>query len=143
MFARVRSCFHGLSSRAAERARRMTVMWSVNNHDPTNPGSQYFCCMVLAIAISVRKHPAATKRALRGFLKRQTSRPRPQSEAVKLRANKGTRCSEYRSKRSGNAYDRWREYDPEDTVRFFCLRLHEAGLNQIKPAKNYLGRSES
>ena len=24
-------------------------------------------------------------------------------------------------------YNRWREYDPEDTVRFHALRLHEAG----------------
>jgi NitT/TauT family transport system substrate-binding protein len=25
-------------------------------------------------------------------------------------------------------YDRWREYDAEDTVRFYALRLREAGL---------------
>ena len=25
-------------------------------------------------------------------------------------------------------YNRWREYDPEDTVRFHALRLHEAGM---------------
>ena len=24
-------------------------------------------------------------------------------------------------------YGKWREYDPEDTVRFYALRLHEAG----------------
>ena len=23
-------------------------------------------------------------------------------------------------------YGKWREYDPEDTVRFYALRLHEA-----------------
>ena len=25
-------------------------------------------------------------------------------------------------------YDRWREYDPEDTVRFYALRLREVGF---------------
>jgi NitT/TauT family transport system substrate-binding protein len=30
-------------------------------------------------------------------------------------------------------YDKWREYDPEDTLRFFALRLQEAGLIQSSP----------
>jgi NitT/TauT family transport system substrate-binding protein len=25
-------------------------------------------------------------------------------------------------------YDKWREYDAEDTVRFYALRLRDAGL---------------
>ena len=25
-------------------------------------------------------------------------------------------------------YARWREYNPEDSVRFYSLRLHEAGM---------------
>jgi NitT/TauT family transport system substrate-binding protein len=25
-------------------------------------------------------------------------------------------------------YDRWREYDHEDTIRFYALRLHEIGM---------------
>jgi hypothetical protein len=28
---------------------------------------------------------------------------------------------------AGN-YNHWRDYDPEDTVRFHALRLHEAGM---------------
>jgi len=32
-------------------------------------------------------------------------------------------------------YDRWREYDPEDTMRFYALRLHEAGLIKSTPQK--------
>jgi NitT/TauT family transport system substrate-binding protein len=30
-------------------------------------------------------------------------------------------------------YSRWREYDPEDTFRFYGLRLHEAGLIKTNP----------
>jgi NitT/TauT family transport system substrate-binding protein len=32
-------------------------------------------------------------------------------------------------------YARWREYDPEDTIRFFALRLHEAGMVKSSPQK--------
>ena len=32
-------------------------------------------------------------------------------------------------------YDRWREYDPEDTIRFYALRLHEAGMINSSPQK--------
>ena len=32
-------------------------------------------------------------------------------------------------------YDVWREWDPEDTLRFYALRLHEAGLIKSSPNK--------
>jgi NitT/TauT family transport system substrate-binding protein len=32
-------------------------------------------------------------------------------------------------------YGKWREYDPEDTIRFFALRLHEAGMIKTSPQK--------
>ena len=32
-------------------------------------------------------------------------------------------------------YARWREFDPEDTIRFYALRLHEAGLIKSSPNK--------
>ena len=32
-------------------------------------------------------------------------------------------------------YAKWREYDPEDTVRFYALRLHEAGMIKSSPQK--------
>ncbi|HEV8642581.1 MAG TPA: hypothetical protein VGV13_15935 [Methylomirabilota bacterium] len=33
------------------------------------------------------------------------------------------------------AYTRWREYDPEDTIRFYAVRLHEAGMIKSSPQK--------
>jgi NitT/TauT family transport system substrate-binding protein len=30
-------------------------------------------------------------------------------------------------------YDRWREFDPEDTLRFYALRLYEAGMIHSSP----------
>jgi NitT/TauT family transport system substrate-binding protein len=32
-------------------------------------------------------------------------------------------------------YDVWRDYDPEDTLRFYALRMHEAGLIKSDPQK--------
>jgi hypothetical protein len=32
-------------------------------------------------------------------------------------------------------YGNWREYDPEDTIRFYALRLHEAGMIKSTPQK--------
>ena len=38
------------------------------------------------------------------------------------------RCRRFR-------YRQWREFDPEDTVRFYALRLHEAGMIKSSPQK--------
>jgi NitT/TauT family transport system substrate-binding protein len=32
-------------------------------------------------------------------------------------------------------YGKWREYNPEDTVRFYALRLQEAGMIKSNPQK--------
>ena len=32
-------------------------------------------------------------------------------------------------------YGKWREYDPEDTLRFYALRLHEVGMIKSSPQK--------
>ena len=34
-----------------------------------------------------------------------------------------------------NPYDKWREYDPVDTIRFYALRLREAGMIKSSPQK--------
>ena len=32
-------------------------------------------------------------------------------------------------------YNKWREYDPEDTIRFYSLRLREAGMIKSNPKR--------
>jgi len=34
-----------------------------------------------------------------------------------------------------NPYGAWREYDAEDTLRFYALRLHELGMVKSTPQK--------
>jgi NitT/TauT family transport system substrate-binding protein len=109
----------------------------VVNTTTDKPWSQYFCCIVVANREFVRKHPAATKRALRAFLKAANVCALEPQRAVKLRADKGyTAGSEYALQTIKELpYNLWREYDPEDTVRFFALRLHEAGMIKNNPQK--------
>jgi NitT/TauT family transport system substrate-binding protein len=32
-------------------------------------------------------------------------------------------------------YNKWRDYDPEDTIRYFALRLREVGMIKSNPNK--------
>ena len=32
-------------------------------------------------------------------------------------------------------YDKWRHFEPEDTVRFYALRLYETGMFKATPKK--------
>jgi hypothetical protein len=32
-------------------------------------------------------------------------------------------------------YDRWREFDPEDSLRFYTLRMQEMGMIKSRPQK--------
>jgi hypothetical protein len=34
-----------------------------------------------------------------------------------------------------NVFDKWREYDAEDSVRFYALRLHDVGFIKSNPQK--------
>jgi NitT/TauT family transport system substrate-binding protein len=49
------------------RARK--IGHTVVNTTLDHPWSEYFCCMTVATREFVRKHPAATKRALRAIVK--------------------------------------------------------------------------
>jgi NitT/TauT family transport system substrate-binding protein len=103
------------------------------------PWSQYFCCMVIGNRDFVRKNPVATKRALRAILKMTDFVAREPERAARFLLDNGyTKNYEYAlqtMKEMTMAYDHWREYDPEDTVRFWALRLHEAGMINSSPQK--------
>ncbi len=39
-------------------------------------------------------------------------------------------------------YGLWRDYDPADAVRFFTLRLHEAGMIKVAPNEVIAGYTD-
>jgi NitT/TauT family transport system substrate-binding protein len=99
------------------------------------PWSQYFCCMVAGNRSFVREHPVAAKRALRALLKATNFCSAEPERAARLIADRGYNYEYALETMKDIPYDRWREYDPEDTVRFHALRLHEAGMIKSTPTK--------
>jgi len=100
------------------------------------PWSQYFCCMATANRDFVEKHPAATKRALRAILKATDLCAKEPERAARYLVDKGLTPFTYDQALdgiSGPSYAAWREFDPEDTMRFYALRLKEAGLVKSTP----------
>jgi NitT/TauT family transport system substrate-binding protein len=101
------------------------------------PWSQYFCCMLGGNQEYVRQYPNATKRVLRAVLKAADLCAADPASAARRIVDRGfTDRYDYALQTlSELPYDRWREYDAEDTVRFYALRLHEAGLIKSTPQK--------
>jgi NitT/TauT family transport system substrate-binding protein len=108
------------------------------NSSLDDPWSQYFCCMWAGNRDFVRAHPVATKRALRAVLKAaDLCASEPARVAQRLVDGRFTSARyEYVQEALSNIpYDRWREFDAEDTVRFYALRLHELGFVKSDPQK--------
>ena len=102
------------------------------------PWSQYFCCMLLGDRDYVRKYPVATKRVLRAILKAtDLCVTEPARVAARRIVDRGcTPRYDYAYQTLKEVpYDKWREYDAEDTIRFYALRLHEAGMIKSSPQK--------
>jgi NitT/TauT family transport system substrate-binding protein len=101
------------------------------------PWSNYFCCVVAGNSEFVKKHPVATKRAIRALLKGSdvcTTRP---EETARFLVKRGfTENYDYALQAIKELpYSRWRDYSSEDSVRFVALRLQEAGLIKSSPKK--------
>jgi NitT/TauT family transport system substrate-binding protein len=101
------------------------------------PWSQYFCCMVAANKEFVAQHPVATKRAVRAILKAtDVCAAEPERAARSLVDQDISGSYEYALQMMKDLpYNRWRELDPTDAVRFWSLRLYEAGLIKSGPNK--------
>jgi NitT/TauT family transport system substrate-binding protein len=86
----------------------------------------------------VQRYPVATKRVLRALLKAVDFCQSDPEAAVKTVVASGFGSREdYIREAFGTEvlYDKWREYDPEDSIRFYALRLQETGLIKADPQK--------
>jgi NitT/TauT family transport system substrate-binding protein len=116
----------------------------VVNTGRDRPWSQYFCCLAAGNRAFVRTHPIATKRALRALLKatdlcalepERVARFMVDKGYVERYANTVERYANTLERLKDLSYHQWREHDPEDTVRFYALRLHEVGMIKSTPQK--------
>jgi NitT/TauT family transport system substrate-binding protein len=121
----------------AQELRAKKIGHVVVNSSVDRPWSQYFCCVVAGHQEFVRKNPVATKRALRAILKGANICALEPERAARALVNKGfTQRYDYALQTMQDVpYGRWREYDPEDTVRFYALRLHEVEMLKSTPQK--------
>jgi NitT/TauT family transport system substrate-binding protein len=101
------------------------------------PWSEHYCCMPATHTEFAKKYPVATKRVLRAILKAADLCVSDPKRVARLLVEQGyAKRYDYALQALGDIrYDVWRDYDPEDTLRFYGLRLHEAGLIQSSPNK--------
>ena len=118
-----------------QELRARNVGHVIVNSSVNRPWSQYFCCMLAGNAEFIRQHPIATKRVLRAILKiTDLCVAEPERVAQRLVDGGFTEHYDYALQALTEVpYDRWREYDPADTLRFYALRLHEAGMITSSP----------
>ena len=117
------------------RARKVGHV--VVNSAVDRPWSQYFCCLATGHREFVRKHPIATKRALRAILKAADICALEPERAARALVDGGfTPRYDYALQTIKDVpYNKWRVYDPEDSVRFYALRLREAGMIKSTPQR--------
>jgi NitT/TauT family transport system substrate-binding protein len=115
------------------RARRIGQV--ILNTAMDAPWSDYFCCMIYGSRTWVRDHPVATKRFVRAILKGvDLCASAPQTAARRLVEAGFTGNYDYALQTLTEIpYDKWRDYDPEDSIRFFALRLREVGMIKSTP----------
>jgi NitT/TauT family transport system substrate-binding protein len=115
------------------RARKIgsVIISTVQDH----PWSQYLCCVLFSSREFVRDHPIATKRYLRAVLKAADYCAAEPEEASRRLVDAGFmgRYDYALQTLTEIQYLGWRQYDPEDTLRFYALRLHEAGMITSSP----------
>ena len=107
------------------------------NTTQDRPWSQYFCCVVVARREFVAQNPIATRRALRAFLKSADVCSNEPERAARMLVDKGyePRYDVALEVLKELPYNHWREANPEDTLRFHALRLHEVGMIKSIPEK--------
>jgi NitT/TauT family transport system substrate-binding protein len=108
------------------------------------PWSQYFCCMLAGNAEFVRSHPVATKRVVRAILKAaDLCAAEPERVARRIVDDGFTDSYDWALQTLRDVpYDKWREYDAEDTIRFYALRLRETSFIKSSPQKIIAGGTD-
>jgi NitT/TauT family transport system substrate-binding protein len=116
-----------------QELREKKIGHVVVNSGLDRPWSQYFCCVIGGTQEFVSKNPVATKRVLRAILKATHLCSTEPERAAHIVADRGYRYGYSLQTMKEIRYALWREYDPEDAVRYYALRLREAGMIKSGP----------
>ena len=121
-----------LSRRSCARAK---IGRMILNTATDKPWSQYFCCMVFGNRDFVRsssgRHQTLPARDPQGDrpLRRPSRAGRARSGRCRVHAALRLRAPDA----DRDTVRRGASYDPEDTMRFYALRLHEVGMIKSSP----------
>jgi NitT/TauT family transport system substrate-binding protein len=120
-----------------QRLRAQKIGHVIVNSGLDRPWSQYFCCMLAGNRDFVRNNPVATKRMVRAMLRATDLCVSEPTLVAQRMVDRGfTPRHDYAVQTLADVpYNRWRDYDPEDTIRFYALRLREARMLKSNPAK--------
>jgi NitT/TauT family transport system substrate-binding protein len=105
------------------------------------PWGQNYCCLLITNRDWAKAHPVAVKRATRAILRTIDAAKRDLRATAKAAIDQGIfKANPVITEQL--LYDvikdqsfEWRDYDPEDTVRFFTLRLTDAKLIKKTPSQ--------
>ena len=108
------------------------------------PWSQYYCCMILGRRDFIRNNPIATRKVIRSILRANDLVSQDPAMAAQLLVDRKLRKAddqEFMAQSLGEIpYDKWRDYSPEDTIRFWALRLKEVGIIEYSP-QEYISKN--
>ena len=114
------------------RARKIGHV--IVNSAMDRPWSQYFCCMLAGNRISSASYPVATKRVLRAILKAaDLCADRAGAGRAAAWSMAGSRALRLRAADAERSLHAWRDYDPEDTMRFYALGCTRSGMIKSSP----------
>lgn len=120
-----------------QEARDRKLGHVILNTSIDHPWSQYYCCMLSSTADYVNRYPVATKRVLRALLKAVDLCVSDPERVARLAVERGfaSRYDYALQAMSDVRYDAWRDYDAEDSMRFYALRMQETGITKASPQK--------
>jgi NitT/TauT family transport system substrate-binding protein len=118
-----------------QRLRARNIGHTILNMTTDPPWSQHFCCMICGSADYVSRYPVATKRVLRAIFKAADLCVSDPAWIAQQLVDRGFVASYDDARQTLNdiRYDRWRDYDAEDSLRFYALRMQETGMIKSSP----------
>jgi len=108
------------------------------------PWSQYFCCMIAANRKWADRHPVAARRAVRAILKGSELCASDPELAARAFLAQGFNFDPGYARQALRElpFGKWRDFNPEETLRFYALRLREAEMVKSPPQKIIAGGSD-
>jgi NitT/TauT family transport system substrate-binding protein len=108
------------------------------------PWAQYYCCMITGRRDFIRNNPIATRKVIRSILRANDLVSQDPAMAAQLLVDRKLRKAHDQEFMAQSLreipYDKWRHYSPEDTIRFWALRLNELGIIKHSP-QEYISKN--